>query len=174
MPETIDEIKIEENVKSYEGKRIVLDIDRCIDCRSCETACFYSHVGHQNLTHAVSRQIAAFPYNCRQCEEPVCLDACSRNAIERRDDGVIVRNKFLCIGCLSCAYACPFGVIKEDLIRRVVSKCDLCVSELSEGEVPNCVATCTSGALQFVPMDEVIEMKKWGARIIAKPGPHRI
>ena len=173
MPETIQENegKVQND---YRGKRIFLDVDRCIGCRSCEVACFYGHGLQQNLTHAVAEEIAQFPYHCRHCEDPVCIAACPRDAIERREDGVIYRSKFKCIGCMSCALACPFAAINEKLVQQIVSKCDLCVARLEEGEEPACVSTCPSGALQFLPVDEAIEMKKWGARIVAKPGPHRI
>ncbi len=174
MPEINQETKGTEASDAYKGKRIVIDIDRCIDCRSCESACFYSHTSQQNLTHSVAQNIAEFPYHCRHCDEPVCLDACTRDAIERRDDGVVVRNKFRCIGCISCALACPFGAINQNIVRKVVSKCDLCISNLTDGDEPNCVSTCTSGALQFIPVDEIVGTEKWGARIMAKPGMHRI
>jgi len=172
MPETdVKNISAEEK---KEERRIVLDIDRCIGCRSCEVACFYEHRGQQNLVHADPYYYAQFPYHCRQCEEPVCIDGCPRDAIEKLEDGTIVRHKFKCIGCNSCAIACPFAAINEKLIHRIVSKCDLCISRLSEDEIPVCVATCTSGALMFIPLTEAIKRKEWGARIIAKPGLHRI
>lgn len=156
------------------NKRILLDIDRCIGCRSCETACFYAHTSEENLTHSEAMVSAQFPYHCRHCEDPVCLEACPNDAITRRDDGIIVRNKFKCTGCGSCAIACPFGAINKSLTRKIVDKCNLCFGRLEKDMEPACVSTCTSGALQFVPLTEAITSKKWGARVVSRPGLHRL
>jgi Fe-S-cluster-containing dehydrogenase component len=47
-------------------------------------------------------------------------------------------------------------VIQPDLTKHVAPKCDLCLDRLAEGEIPRCVAACTSGALTFEEVDEQI------------------
>ncbi|MDD5382478.1 MAG: 4Fe-4S binding protein, partial [Candidatus Margulisbacteria bacterium] len=69
-------------------------------------------------------------------------------------------SNYKCVGCRSCTVACPFGVIQSDLAKHVTPKCDLCLDRLAEGEIPRCVATCTSGALSFAEVDEQIADEK--------------
>jgi Fe-S-cluster-containing dehydrogenase component len=99
------------------------------------------------------------PFICRQCEEPACLDACPREAIKKLGNGIIRRMNMLCIGCGSCAIACPFGVIEPEIHSYVISKCDLCADRVAEGREPACVAACPSGALSFEEVAEAGEKK---------------
>jgi len=129
-------------------KRIILDMDRCIGCRSCSAACFYSHEGMPNVAYGVIEE-GFLPIVCRQCEEPACVEACPVDALRREESGVVERSRMLCIGCGSCVYACPFGVIHPDLKQHQVAKCDLCEDRVLSGGVPRCVSACTTGALRF-------------------------
>ena len=129
-------------------KRVILDMDRCIGCRSCSAACFYSHHGMPNVSYGIIAE-GTLPIICRQCEEPACVDVCPVEALRREPSGVVKRSRMLCIGCGSCVYACPFGVIHSDLRQHQVAKCDLCEAKVLAGGVPRCVAACTSGALRF-------------------------
>lgn len=128
--------------------RVILDIDRCVGCRSCSAACFYSHQALPGVRYGVVRE-GTLPVICRQCEDPACVEACPVDALRREENGVVRRSSFLCIGCKSCVYACPFGVIHPDLTRHLAGKCDLCAERVVEGGIPRCVATCPSGALRF-------------------------
>jgi len=82
---------------------------------------------------------------------------------------VVKRRLLRCIGCGSCARACPFGVIPTELAGvpaaskspqhmtgHQVAKCDLCADRTAENQdaVPRCVAACPSGALIFVDEHE--------------------
>jgi len=148
MSETASSTRVEQ--------RVVLNLDRCISCRSCSAACYYGHRGMPNVAFGVVAE-GTLPLICRQCEEPACVDACPVNALRKEPSGVTVRSQMLCIGCLSCVYACPFGVISPVLTRRQVAKCDYCEDLLEEGMIPRCVSACTSGALGFCKCDEVSE-----------------
>ena len=136
------------------NKRVVLDVDRCIGCRSCSSACFYGHHGMPNVNYTEFSE-GTMPMICRQCPEAACVDTCPSGSLERSEEGAVVRSLMMCWGCHSCAFACPFGVLSEDLTRRQVAKCDLDVDRTSQGKLPRCVATCPAGALQFVEVDDV-------------------
>jgi Fe-S-cluster-containing dehydrogenase component len=129
-------------------ERVILDMDRCVGCRSCAAACFYSHRGMPNVAYGVIRE-GTLPVICRQCEDPACVEACPVDALRREPSGVVRRSRMLCIGCGSCVHACPFGVIHPDLKQHQVAKCDMCEERVLAGGVPHCVSTCTSGALRF-------------------------
>ena len=129
-------------------RRVILDMDRCVGCRSCSAACFYSHKGMPNVAYGIIEE-GALPVICRQCEEPACVEACPVDALRREESGVVRRSRMLCIGCGSCVYACPFGVIRPELNERQVAKCDLCEERTLAGGAPRCVGACPSGALRF-------------------------
>ena len=156
-------------------KRVVIDLDRCIECKSCAAACYYSHANMPTVGFARSG-VALLPVICRQCKAAACVDTCPAEAMIRDDDGVVRRRLFRGIGCGSCARACPFGVIPDQLsgvpcaIRstgrlsgRQVAKCDLCSDRVAgdgNGDaIPRCVSACPSGALMFVDEHRAAELK---------------
>ena len=149
-------------------KRVLIDMDRCIECRSCAAACYYSHADMPAVDFARSG-VAILPVICRQCKSAPCVDACPAEAMVRDESGVARRLLFRCIGCGSCARACPFGVISTKLSGvsawvkspdrisgHQVAKCDLCAdrTETDSEAVPRCVAACPSGALMFADEHE--------------------
>ena len=138
-------------------KRIVLRSDYCIGCRSCEAACRNRFKGEARIRHGEVTTDALLPQGCRHCEEPLCAAACPFQVIVRNPDtGVVRKSDFHCVGCRSCALACPFGVIPPSLLRHMSQKCTLC-SDRPEG--PRCVQTCPTGALQFTEDDKMVEKK---------------
>ena len=136
-------------------KRVLLDMDRCIECGSCAAACYYSHNGMPAIQSA-RRGPALLPVICRQCKAAPCVDVCPVEAMVRDDDGIVRRNLSRCIGCGSCARACPFGVLPNEVTRRQIAKCDLCADRIvsGNGTVPRCVAASPAGALQFADEHE--------------------
>jgi formate dehydrogenase iron-sulfur subunit len=137
-------------------KRVFVNIDRCIACRTCSAACDYSHNEHRpTIGYGELREDVRLPFICRHCEEPACLAACPQGAIKKLDNGAIKRMNMLCTGCGSCAVACPFGVIEPEVRSYVISKCDLCASRLKEGREPACVMACPADALTYEEADEV-------------------
>ncbi|MDR0888811.1 MAG: 4Fe-4S dicluster domain-containing protein [Coriobacteriales bacterium] len=158
---------------------ISIEPDKCIGCGTCQAACSESHVkaGLQStprLELAQTREISA-AVTCHHCEGAPCLSVCPVNAIEKRNDSVVV-NEQICIGCKLCAIACPFGAIHpsgtsgagvagvsfgtptypsslstllrwEIGVKTCAVKCDLCEHDPNG---PACVAACPTAALSLV------------------------
>jgi Fe-S-cluster-containing dehydrogenase component len=142
-------------------KRLVIDFDStlCSGCMACVVACLDQNDQHADgvAFRTVSRQEQG-PYPatvvfhstaCMNCRKPSCLPVCPSGALFRHaDDGVVDVDRSLCIGCLSCAEACPFDAPKLAGDGKM-AKCELCRVRVGQGLEPACVHTCTTGALTF-------------------------
>ena len=153
-------------------KRVLLDLDRCVECGSCAAACYHSHVG-MPIIQSARQGPALLPVICRQCKAAPCVDACPVEAMVQDAYGVARRCLVRCIGCGSCARACPFGVLPNHLsgtpagsrspgrmTGHQIAKCDLCADRTASGSgVPRCVAACPAGALQFEDEHNAVDAK---------------
>jgi Fe-S-cluster-containing dehydrogenase component len=71
-------------------------------------------------------------------------------AISRNEQGIVLIDSELCIGCRECTEACPFGAMQFEDDREVAVKCDLCVERLADDKHPSCMSICPTGCIQFV------------------------
>ena len=153
---------------------LVVKVDRCLGCKSCELACALEHSASQDLYQAIHEAcppktrvrvgqgtVFAVPLQCRQCEDAPCMDICPTGALHRADaDSPVLIDHDLCIGCMLCVLACPFGVITLDERGRTLVKCDQCFERVQEGQMPACVTACPTKALEYKSMEEVVADKR--------------
>jgi len=152
-------------------KVLLIDIDACVRCYSCEVACRQEN---QLLFETKSRWCRVFtigprkvneklhldfvPVICLQCEDPICAYFCPVDAISRREDGIVIVDEKLCTGCRQCQYGCPYGAMHFNEITRKAGKCNLCLSRTEEGIEPTCVQHCIGGALRFISLHQLEEI----------------
>ena len=97
-----------------------------------------------------------FPRSCLHCEEPACVTVCPTGAsYKRAEDGIVLVNAEICIGCKLCSWACPYGAREFDEIDGVMKKCTLCIDRIyndnlgEEDRIPACVQVCPVHARHF-------------------------
>ncbi|MBV9734515.1 MAG: 4Fe-4S dicluster domain-containing protein, partial [Acidisphaera sp.] len=97
-----------------------------------------------------------FPRSCLHCEQPACVTVCPTGAsYKRAEDGIVLVNGDLCIGCQLCAWACPYGARELDEGDGTMKKCTLCIDRIYNGtlpeeeRVPACVSTCPARARHY-------------------------
>ncbi|AWJ94638.1 ferredoxin (plasmid) [Azospirillum baldaniorum] len=163
---------------------LVIDLDTCVGCHACAVACKqWNAGGHMapltdydaygsgpdgvwfNRIHSFEAgtgesgcesRTTNFPRSCLHCEQPACVTVCPTGAsYKRAEDGIVLVNEDLCIGCKLCSWACPYGAREFDQDVGVMKKCTLCIDRihnetLDEAErVPACVMVCPTSARHF-------------------------
>ena len=74
--------------------------------------------------------------------------------MHKRDDGFVVVDEDVCIGCRYCHMACPYGAPQYNAAKGHMTKCDGCHSRVADGKSPSASnpARC---ALDFGPIEEL-------------------
>ena len=100
---------------------IVVNLDRCTGCYSCEITCKMENdiaLGehwnkmlqrgpfgdYPNMTRY------PLPTMCQQCADAPCVHVCPTGASYRDGNNVVLIDREKCIGCKYCMMACPYGV----------------------------------------------------------------
>lgn len=154
---------------------MVFDLRRCDGCGKCITACQEMHhlpedqewIQVYELTD-VTGGTYFLPVLCQMCENAPCVRVCPVGATYHVEEGPVVVDQTVCIGCRMCMAACPYGVrvfnwedppdipemFRSDRpeftvpqTRGTVGKCANCIHSLREGRFPACVTGCSMEAI---------------------------
>lgn len=141
---------------------MLVDLDRCVRCDDCANACAAAHANNPRFNrHGYRHDNLMVANACMHCVDPVCLIGCPTGAIHRSGvSGEIVIDDITCIGCATCADACPYDnirmvearsengeVIVDNERNKAImkaTKCDLCEGSASG---PACQTACPHDAL---------------------------
>ena len=146
---------------------MIIDLNKCVRCRTGYIACKEEHdiVAHPRdnehpyeyyplryveWEHGKFPNVerAFIPFHCMHCEDPICKNYCSTDAIYQDEYGIIHIDKNKCNGCSACAYACPYGAIYIGPDRKA-GLCDFCINRLEKGKEPACVENCPPGGARI-------------------------
>jgi len=156
-------------------KAMAINTDRCVSCDDCVRACAVAHDGNPRFVrHGFSHQNLMVANACMHCKDPVCLIGCPTGAIHRNiDTGSVVIDSVTCVGCATCANACPYNNIRMAEIRGAdgafltdaeggqiykATKCDLCADQLGG---PACQRACPHDALVRVDIKNIGNLTDW-------------
>lgn len=173
---------------------MAIDLRRCVGCEACTIACKQENHTPPGVAYAkvIKQEVGEYPHVrrtflpilCNHCEKPPCVDVCPVGATwKREEDGIVVVDYDLCIGCRYCMTACPYGARYFDFGDNYhdptnefeqqpspeygeawtrqggspignVRKCHFCLHRVARGEEPACVQTCMPRARVFGDLND--------------------
>ncbi len=98
---------------------MVIDLDRCDGCLGCVKACREENhwerganwmyvMRYEDDSRSSGEDYLVRP--CMHCSNAPCEKVCPVTARHTRDDGLVLTDYDICIGCRYCQVACPYGV----------------------------------------------------------------
>jgi molybdopterin-containing oxidoreductase family iron-sulfur binding subunit len=182
LHQTAEAKSADEAVTSKVRWGMLVDTNKCADgCNDCVKACNDENglVGHDRpetdaqwirkvtVKDRMTEKVTSLPLMCQHCENPPCVDVCPTGASFRRDDGIVMVDKHICIGCRYCMMACPYkarSFIHETLLdqkphaprgKGTVESCTFCAHKLDQGETETaCSSSCSHDAITFGDLND--------------------
>jgi len=173
------------------SKVFVFDTAQCSGCYNCQVVCKDEHCNNDWLPYAkpqpdagqfwikidehirgtVPKVKVSYVANlCMHCDNAPCIDACSEEAIYKRNDGLVIIDPMKCVGSQLCLAACPYGVIYFNQDLKISQKCTGCAHLLDRSGWkygPRCTDACVNEALRFG--EEVEFSAELGGSEVMKP-----
>lgn|SRR3989338_571905 len=120
FPAEIVEAAKEVVVKQKLRYGMVIDLQRCMNCKACTIACKLENKTPPGVEYnpVIEEEVGEYPYvkrnwfpkPCFHCAHPPCTDVCPVSATYKRpEDGIVIVDYEKCIGCRYCITACPYG-----------------------------------------------------------------
>ena len=152
-----------------------VDLSSCVGCKACQIACKdkndlpvdilwrrgidvsggdWVKLGNTWIDNTFNYFVSVA---CMHCEKPICMEVCPTRAITQRNDGIVLIDANICIGCRYCEWACPYGAPQFDHATKIMGKCNLCYDNLDAGLPPACVSACQLRVIHFGDIDELRE-----------------
>ena len=149
-------------------KYLFFQPEKCSACGACALACMDQNdtdvqQGERPFRHTFTLEgdkgdLHFYSVSCMHCADAPCVMGCPCGCRGKDPDtGFTLYDTTNCIGCHSCAMACPYGVPTFGPDGKM-RKCDACMERQKAGLVPACVKVCPTGALMLLTEEE---LKAW-------------
>jgi Fe-S-cluster-containing dehydrogenase component len=164
---------------------MVIDLSKCIGCQYCVYACQAVNDVSDDMRwneylidETETGNIFHMTRPCLHCQDAPCVSVCPVQATYVRDDGIVIMDYDVCIGCRYCQVACPYDARSfnwsyrteesgyqaswgsseiERRPRGVPEKCTFCVHRidrgLPNGFVPGVDASATPACVNICPVN---------------------
>lgn len=168
---------------------VLVDTTLCIGCRRCEFACRKAHdipagdmkdyddrsvfetlrrpetdrltvvnefKGAEETANPISVKV-----QCMHCDHPACASACIVGAISKQENGAVIWDTNMCIGCRYCMVACPFQIPAFEYHKAIqprIMKCDFCFDRTKDGGIPACAEICPMEVLTYGKRYELVKL----------------
>ena len=155
---------------------MIIDVSKCTGCYGCFLACKDEYCGNDHLPYSAALpasdqnwmrlteiergtcpkvKLCYVPTPCMQCDDAPCVSESSKDAVYRREDGIVIIDPEKAVGRKEIIGSCPLGVIYWNEESALPQKCTFCAHLLDMGwKEPRCVETCPTGALVFGDLDD--------------------
>ncbi len=103
-------------------------------------------------------------FQCMHCNDPSCVSACIVGALTKQENGAVIYDAKICIGCRYCMVACPFQVPAyeyHNALTPEVRKCTFCYQSVKKGGLPACAQICPREVITFGKKDELLRLARW-------------
>lgn len=141
---------------------LVIDMDTCVGCNACATACkqwngssamtgplsdyqpfgdapsgvWFNRIRNYEVGTYPHSKTVNMPMSCMHCEDADCVTVCPTGASYKREDGIVLVDQDKCMGCNYCSWACPYGARELDQASGTMKKCTLCVDRIYDEALP--------------------------------------
>jgi Fe-S-cluster-containing dehydrogenase component len=156
----------------------VIDVAKCENCNNCFLSCKDEHCGNEWPGYTKSQpfhgqrwmnilrkergqfpfiDVAYLPKPCMHCDDAPCIAAAEKDAVYKREDGIVIIDPQKAKGQKQIVAACPFGAVWWNEEQQVAQKCTFCAHLLDKGwQKPRCVQACPTGALSILHVEEAV------------------
>ncbi len=163
-----------------------IDTTVCTGCRGCQVACKQWHDlpaeetqnsgTYQNPadlsfdTYKLVRMSEKvvdgrlrwlfFPEQCRHCIDAPCLEEADDAGAVYKDGAtgaILYTAQTRNVSADSVIQSCPYNVPRQ-AADGTLAKCDLCNDRVHNGELPACVKTCPTGAMNFGTRRDMLQL----------------
>lgn len=141
------------------------DEKKCSACGACAVACMDQNDVDVEVGQQPYRKVFQYENGgervyisvaCLHCPDAPCVTACPANCLSKDPETGLTRyDTAHCVGCHSCAMACPYGAPSFRRVgdgkhpREKMEKCHGCAERVKAGLTPACVHSCPTGALTW-------------------------
>lgn len=164
---------------------MVIDLSKCIGCQYCVYACQAVNDVSDSMRWNEYRtdmtatgEIFHMTRPCLHCQDAPCVTVCPVKATYVRDDGIVMMDYDVCIGCRYCQVACPYDARTFNWSQRTESssyqaewgsaeieirprgvpeKCTFCVHRIDrgvpQGFVPGVDRVATPACVNICPVE---------------------
>ena len=119
---------------------MIVDVERCNNCRSCFLAVKDEHAGNEFPGYAASQPAMGanwldivrkergtypvvdahfMPVMCNHCDDAPCMKVARDGAVRKRDDGIVIIDPVKSRGQKQIAEACPYGTISWNEEKQI-------------------------------------------------------